>query len=118
MRQFSTSAAAAVVFALLFGGSALAQSIDLQITGIGDSVDNITLGQGNVTYTVNLYNATGSSTATNVDLAVTLPASASYVSSSASGTGICADAGGGQVTCSWPTLNAFNSLTATITVTP
>src|SRR5688572_12664353 len=96
MRKFSTSAAAAVVFALLFCGTAIGQSIDLQMNGISDNPNDITLGQGNVIYTVGIYNATGSSTATNVTLTNTLPASAVLVSATASGSGSCTDLGGGQ----------------------
>ncbi len=118
MRKFSTSAVAAIVCSLLFCGAAFAQSIDLQMNGISDNPPDITLGQGNVQYTVNIYNSTGSSTATNVVLTNTLPTSATYVSSSATGSGVCGDIGGGQVECTWPTLNAFNSATATIIVTP
>src|SRR5688572_912739 len=118
MGKFSTGAAAALVLSLLFSGTAFAQSIDLRMNGISDNPDDITLGQGNVIYTVSVYNATGSSTATNVILTNTLPTSATYVSSSATGGGACNDVGGGQVACTWATLNAFTSVTATITVTP
>src|SRR5688572_24707821 len=111
MRKFSTSAVAAIVCALLFCGAAFGQSIDLQINGMSDNPNDITLGQGNVTYTVNVYNSTASSTATNVILTGTLPTSAAYVSSSATGSGACSDAGGGQVSCTWPTVNAFTTVT-------
>src|SRR5688572_1549172 len=117
MRTFST-VAVAIVISLLCCGAALAQSIDLQVSDITDSVTNITLGQGNVTYTVYVYNGTGATTATNIALANTLPTSSTYVSSSASGTGSCIDLGGGQVSCSWPTLSGGNTVSATITVTP
>src|SRR5687767_10171810 len=112
MRKFSTSAAAAIVCALLFCGAAFGQSIDVRMNGISDNPDDITLGQGNVVYTVSVYNATGSSTATNVILTNTLPTSATYVSSTATGSGSCSDIGGGQVACTWPTLNAFTTATA------
>src|SRR5687768_3465466 len=117
MRKFSTSAAAAVVFSLLVCSSALAQTIDLRVNSLSDSPGDITLGQGDVTYTIYLYNSTNA-TATNVVLTNTLPASSTYVSSTASGTGSCVNSGGGVVTCTWPTQAAFTSPSATITVTP
>ena len=117
MRMFSRRAAAAVVFTVLFGGTAFAQSVDLLVSSMSDSPDPITLGQGNVTYTVSAYNNTSASTATNVVLTSSLPASATYVSGVASGSGLCS-LSGSDVVCSWPSLAAFNTVTATITVTP
>ena len=107
-------ALAAIV--LVFSVAAFGQSIDLQLYTISDNPADITLGQGTVTYTVTVYNASGS-TATNVILTNTLPTSSTYSSSTASGTGSCSN-GGTEVTCTWPSIGASTLVTATITVTP
>ena len=117
MSRYPFVAAAALLLCLSVSASVAAQSVDLRINSISDNPTDITLGQGNVTYTVGIYNAS-STGATNVVLTNTLPASAVYVSSTVANGGTCVDAGGGTVTCSWPTIGAFNSYNATITVTP
>ena len=91
-------------------------TIDLAVTGTSDSPTDITLGQGNVTYTINTYNYT-SSKATNPVLTVNLPASSSYVSHTASNSGSCTPSGG-VLTCTWSQQNGFTSHTVTVTVTP
>ncbi|HEX6640527.1 MAG TPA: IPT/TIG domain-containing protein, partial [Thermoanaerobaculia bacterium] len=93
-------------------------SIDLRVSSISDSIDPITLGTGNVTYTVNIINDS-TSKATNAKVDMTLPASSTFVSFTANASGTCSGPTGGIVTCSWAgDLPAFNSRTATVTVTP
>src|ERR1051326_6627018 len=76
-----------------------AQNADLQITGVSDSPDPITLGLGNVTYTVSFTNA-GPSSATNVTLTNIIPSSSTFVSASATVGGSCGNSAG-TVTCTW-----------------
>ncbi len=103
---------------LLSTTAAFGQTVDLRITSINDSIDPITLGTGDVTYTVSVQN-NSSNTATNAILTVTLPASATFVSASASNGGSCGAPSGGVLTCNWTgNLLAFNGRSATITVTP
>src|SRR5205807_6060291 len=80
------------------------------------SPDPITLGTGNVTYTVGINNAS-TSAGTNVVLTNTLPASSTYVSSSATNSGSCSQSAG-TVTCSWVSILAGNFYSSTIVVTP
>jgi uncharacterized repeat protein (TIGR01451 family) len=90
--------------------------IDLKVNSISDSPDPITLGQGNITYTVNLYNES-SSKATNAFVNITIPASSTFVSASASNSGTCGT--GSSFTCNWSgDFNAFNGRTVTVVVTP
>ena len=91
-------------------------TIDLAVTGISDNPADITLGHGNVVYTVNTYNYT-SSKATNPALTVTLPASSTYVSHTVNNSGTCTPSGG-TLTCNWTQQNAFTGHTVTVTVTP
>src|SRR5947209_5818799 len=107
-----------VAAALIAGlpGAAFATSVDLNIYSISGSPDPITLGTGNVTYTVQINNAS-STAGTNVVLTNTLPASSTYVSSSAANSGTCSQSAS-TVTCSWPSLPAGNYFSATIVVTP
>ncbi|HSY49460.1 MAG TPA: LamG-like jellyroll fold domain-containing protein [Thermoanaerobaculia bacterium] len=97
-------------------GAAFATSVDLSIYSITGSPDPITLGTGNVTYSVGIYNSS-SSTGTNVVLTNALPASSTYVSSSATNSGSCSQSGG-TVTCSWASIPAGSVYFATIVVTP
>jgi uncharacterized repeat protein (TIGR01451 family) len=90
--------------------------IDLQVYSVGGTPDPITLNTGNVTYTVQVYNAS-SSQGTNIVLTNTLPSNSTYVSSSASNSGTCTQSAG-TVTCNWTSISAFNSYVATIVVTP
>jgi len=108
-------ATAAVLIAAL-PGAVLAASVDLSIYSMTGSPDPITLGTGNVTYTVGINNAS-TSAGTNVVLTNTLPASSTYVSSSATSSGTCSQSGG-TVTCSWASIPAGNYYSATIVVTP
>ena len=108
-------ASAAVLIAAL-PGAALAASVDLSIYSITGSPDPITLGTGNVTYTVQVYNSS-SSAGTNVVLTSGLPASSTYVSSTASNSGSCSQSSG-TVTCNWTSIPAGNVYSATIVVTP
>ena len=91
-------------------------TINLGVTGISDNPTDITLGQGNVTYTINTYNYS-TSKATNPVLTATLPASSTYVSHTVTGGGTCGESGG-VLTCTWAQQNAFTGYTATVTVTP
>src|SRR5437763_14496156 len=97
-------------------GAAFATSVDLNIYSMTGSPDPITLGTGNVTYTVQINNAS-TSAGTNVVLTNTLPASSSYVSSIATSSGSCSQSGG-TVTCSWASIPANNFYSATIVVPP
>src|SRR5947209_13424134 len=106
---------AAVLIAAL-PGAAFAASVDLNIYSMTGSPDPITLGTGNVTYTVQINNSS-TSAGTNVVLTNTLPASSTYVSSSATSSGTCSQSGG-TVTCSWASVAAGNFYSATIAVTP
>jgi uncharacterized repeat protein (TIGR01451 family) len=107
-----------VVVVLLLSTAAFGQTVDLRVTSISDSIDPITLGTGDVTYTANVNN-NGSSTATNAVLTITLPASGTFVSASASNSGTCGSPSGGILTCNWAgNLLGFNGRTATIVVTP
>src|SRR5688572_10899304 len=106
----------AVVVVLFAAVPAFAQ-VDLQITGISDSPNDVTLGTGdNVQYFVNTFNASASA-ATNAQLSANLPGSAAFVSANATGGGVCNESGG-VVTCTWATYAASASFSATIVVTP
>jgi uncharacterized repeat protein (TIGR01451 family) len=107
---------AAAVLIAARPGAAFATSVDLNVYTMTGSPDPITLATGNVTYTVGINNAS-TSAGTNVVLTNTLPASSTYVSSSATSSGSCSQSGG-TVTCSWASIAAGNSYSATIIVTP
>src|SRR5436305_7742979 len=106
----------AAVLTAAWPGAAFATSVDLNIYTMTGTPDPITLGTGNVTYTVQINNAS-SSAGTNVVLTNTLPASSTYVSSSATNSGTCSQSAG-TVTCSWASIPAGNYYSATIIVTP
>ena len=91
--------------------------IDLRVTGVSGSPSNITLGQGDVTYTVSTFNGS-TSQGTNPVLTITLPTNSTFVSSSVTGTGGTCTPGTGTVTCNWPSIPASNTFFATIVVTP
>src|SRR5438067_8743743 len=112
LRAFLTAA----MFITAWPCTAFATSVDLNIYSMTGSPDPITLGTGNVTYTVQINNAS-TSAGTNVVLTNTLPASSTYVSSIATSSGSCSQSGG-TVTCSWPSIPAGNFYSATIVVTP
>jgi len=88
--------------------------IDLQVTKT-DAPDPITLGSGNVTYTMVVTN-NGPVTATGVTAADTLPAGVTFVSA-ASTQGTCTQAAG-IVTCNIGTMAVRASVTITVVVTP
>ena len=90
--------------------------IDLQVYSVSGTPDPITLGTGNVTYTVQIYNAS-SSQGTSTVLTNTLPSNSSFVSATATNSGSCTQSGG-TVTCNWTSIPAGNSYYATIVVTP
>jgi uncharacterized repeat protein (TIGR01451 family) len=102
--------------AMAFAVPLAAQSVDLAVTGITDSPNDITLGTGNVQYFINTFNSSGSA-ATNAQLTANLPASSTFVSASAPGGATCNESGG-VVTCTWATYGSGASFTTTITVTP
>src|SRR5205807_615717 len=90
--------------------------IDLQLYTISGTPDPITLNTGNVTYTVNVYNAS-SSQGTNTVLTNTLPTNSTFVSASTTNSGSCTQSAG-TVTCNWASIPASGFYTATIVVTP
>src|SRR5437763_1694904 len=90
--------------------------IDLQLYSISATPDPITLNTGNVTYTVNVYNAS-SSQGTSTVLTNTLPSNSTYVSSSATNSGTCTQSGS-TVTCNWTSIPSGGFYTVTIVVTP
>src|SRR5437763_15677402 len=117
--MFKTLLRAALVAAAVIAGlpgAAFATSVDLNIYTMTGSPDPITLGTGNVTYTIGINNAS-TSAGTNVVLTNTLPASSTYVSSSATSSGTCSQSGS-TVTCSWASIPANNFYSATIVVPP
>ena len=93
-----------------------AQSADLQITGVSDSPDPITLGLGNVTYTVSFTNA-GPNSANNISLTNIIPSSSTFVSASATVGGSCSESLG-TVTCTWASMSQAQNFSASIVVTP
>src|SRR4051794_38755283 len=106
----------AAMFIAAWPCTAFASSVDLNIYTMTGTPDPITLGTGNVTYTVGINNAS-TSAGTNVVLTNTLPASSTYVSSSATSSGTCSQSAG-TVTCSWASVPAGSFYSATIIVTP
>jgi uncharacterized repeat protein (TIGR01451 family) len=90
--------------------------IDLAVFNISDSPDPRTLGAGNVTYTISMYNYS-TSKATNAQLAITLPASSSFVSATPTGAGGSCS-GTGPVTCNWADYPSNASYSVTVVVTP
>src|SRR5205807_8279894 len=90
--------------------------IDLQLYSMSGTPDPITLNTGNVTYGVNVYNAS-SSQGTNPVLTNTLPTNSTFVSVSATNSGSCTQSAG-TVTCNWASIPASGFYTATIVVTP
>jgi uncharacterized repeat protein (TIGR01451 family) len=108
----------AFVVLLFLSTAAFGQSVDLRVSNLFDSIDPITLGTGDVTYTATIFNGSGTA-ATNPVLTITLPASSTFVSASANLSGTCSAPGGGTLTCSWTgTFPASNTRQATIVVTP
>lgn len=81
-----------------------------------DAPDPVTLGQGNVTYTVTVSNA-GPASATAVTLTDTMPASATFVTATAS-QGSCPAPAAGVLTCNLGTINNGANATISIVVTP
>lgn len=78
--------------------AAVAQTVDLSVS-ISDSPDPITLGQGNIAYSVSLYNNSGN-TASNVTLTFNAPASSTIGTYSANFSGSCS-AVSQTITCTW-----------------
>jgi uncharacterized repeat protein (TIGR01451 family) len=111
LRVFVLAAIAAAAPAALF-----AANVDLKIFNISGTPDPITLNTGDVTYTVQVFNQSGTA-GTNPVLTATLPLNSTYVSSSATGGGTCSQSAG-TVTCNWSSIPASNNYFATIIVTP
>src|SRR5260221_384237 len=97
--------------------AAFAASVDLSVSSISGSPDPITLGTGNVQYTVYLYNGS-TSQGTNPVLTSTLPANSTFVSATTPYAGGTCTQAGGTATCNWASIPAGNSYYAVITVTP
>ena len=95
--------------------AAAAQTVDLSVS-ISDSPDPITLGQGDISYTVSLYNNSGN-TASNVTLTFNAPASSSIGTYSANFSGAC-NAVSQTLTCTWTSIPGFNNRTLSVAVTP
>ncbi len=93
-----------------------AANVDLNVVNISGTPDPITLNTGDVTFTVQVFNASATA-GTNTVLTNTLPVNSTYVSSSATGGGSCSQSGG-TVTCNWSSIPASNNYFATIVVTP
>jgi uncharacterized repeat protein (TIGR01451 family) len=98
------------------GSVTVNSQIDLQIIGISGTPDPITFAAGNVTYLIQVFNAS-TSQGTNTILTSTLPSNSNYVSSSATGSGVC-NQSSGTVTCNWTSIPASNNFFTTIVVTP
>jgi uncharacterized repeat protein (TIGR01451 family) len=97
-------------------GAAFATNVDLSVFSVSGTPDPITLNTGDVTYTVQVFNAS-STTGTNTVLTNTLPVNSTYVSSSATGGGTCSQSSG-TATCNWSSIGASTNYFATIVVTP
>ncbi len=90
--------------------------IDLKVFSVSGTPDPITLGTGNVTYTVQVFNQS-TSQGTGTTLTAPVPVNSTYVSSSATSSGTCSQSAG-TVTCNWASIPASNNYFATIVVTP
>src|SRR5437764_1413747 len=100
----------AVVLAVLFTGlpaALLATGVDLRVVGVSGSPSVITLNTGNITYTTQLFN-NSTSQGTNPVLTMTIPASSTFVSASATSSGTC-NQSAGVVTCNWSSIPASNN---------
>ncbi|MEA2339634.1 MAG: hypothetical protein QOE82_3641, partial [Thermoanaerobaculia bacterium] len=95
---------------------AVQAQVDLRVSSVTGSPSNITLATGDVTYSVSIFNGSGTS-GTSPVLTMTLPGSSTYVSASVTGGGSCGQAAG-TVTCNWASIPASNTFTATVVVTP
>src|ERR1700756_3431955 len=111
LRIMVMAAALCALPAVLF-----ASNVDLSVNSVTGTPDPITLGTGDVTYTVGIFNASAIP-GTNTVLTATLPSNATYVSSSATGGGSCSDSAG-TVTCNWSSIGASNNFFVTVVVTP
>jgi uncharacterized repeat protein (TIGR01451 family) len=94
-----------------------ATNVDLRVVSVTGSPNPITLNTGNITYTVQVFNAESTTAGTSPVLTSTIPSSSTYVSSSATGGGSCSQSAG-TVTCNWSTIPASNNFFVTIVVTP
>src|SRR5260221_708376 len=97
--------------------AAFAASVDLSVSSISGSPDPITLGTGNVQYTVYLYNGS-TSQGTNPVLTSTLPANSTFVSATTPYAGGTCTQAGGTATCNWASIPPGNSYYAITTATP
>src|SRR3954453_4599985 len=112
LRVFVLAALSAAAPAALF-----ATNVDLRVVSVTGSPNPITLNTGNITYSVQVFNAESTTAGTSPVLTSTIPASSTYVSSSATGGGSCSQSAG-TVTCSWATIAASTNYFVTIIVTP
>jgi len=107
-----------VLAALACAPAALfATNVDLRVVSVSGSPNPITLNTGNITYTVQVFNAESTTAGTSPVLTSTIPSSSTYVSSSATGGGSCSQSAG-TVTCNWSTIPASSNYFVTIVVTP
>src|SRR5260221_597035 len=90
--------------------------IDLQVYSVSGTPDPLTLNTGNVTYTVQVYNAS-SSQGTDTMLTHLLSTHTTIFYMSATNSETCTHSGS-TVTCNWTSIPASNSYYATIVVTP
>jgi uncharacterized repeat protein (TIGR01451 family) len=105
------------VMAVAAPAALFATNVDLRVVSVTGSPNPITLNTGNITYTVQVFNAESTTTGTSPVLTSTIPSSSTYVSSSATGGGSCSPSAG-TVTCNWSTIPASNNYFVTIVVTP
>src|SRR4051794_40025090 len=107
-----------VLAALASAPAALfAANVDLRVVSVTGSPNPITLNTGNITYTVQVFNAESTTAGASPVLTGTIPSSSTYVSSSATGGGSCSQSAG-TVTCNWATIGASSNYFVTIIVTP
>jgi len=112
LRVFVLAALGAVAPAALF-----ATNVDLRVVSVTGSPNPITLNTGNITYTVQVFNAESTTAGTSPVLTSTIPSSSTYLSSSATGGGSCSQSAG-VVTCNWTSIPASSNYFVTIVVTP
>src|SRR5260221_9555336 len=89
--------------------AAFAASVDLSVSSISGSPDPITLGTGNVQYTVYLYNRS-TSQGTNTVLTSTLPANSTFVSATTPFAAGTSTQSGGTGTGNWASLGAGTTI--------
>jgi uncharacterized repeat protein (TIGR01451 family) len=106
----------AAVLSVAAPAALFATNVDLSIPSVSGSPDPITLNTGDVTFTVQVFNASAV-TGTNTVLTIPVPANSTYVSSSATGGGSCSQSAG-TITCNWTSIGASTNFFVTVVVTP